>query len=79
MTEIEQDVLDIVRAMAPDAGQPSLDDTFIGLGYTSLRFIELSIALERAFNLKPLTPEALGGIVTVGDLADLVRAQQDQS
>jgi len=79
MTTIEKEVLALVTAMAPAAGEPSLDDTFMGLGYTSLRVLELSIAIERAFDLQPLTPESLAGVSTVGDLADLVRAQQDRS
>ncbi len=80
MSAIEKEVLALVGAMAPAAREPRLDDTFmVELGYTSLRFLELSIAVERAFGLSPLTPEALAGVSTVGDLVDLVRAQQDPS
>lgn len=77
MTTIEEEVLALVAAMAPAAGQPGLEDTFVGLGYTSLRFLELSIAVEHAFGLAPLTPESLAGVCTVADLAELVRARQD--
>lgn len=82
MTSIETDVLTLVKAMAPapiGTGSPGCDDTFAGLGYTSLRFLELSIAVERAFDLPPLAPEVLAGVVTVGDLVNLVRAQRDRS
>ena len=78
MTTIERDVLALVAAMAPGPAAPSRDDTFMDLGYTSLRFLELSIALERAFDLPALTPETLVGVSTVGDLIDLVRTQQDR-
>ncbi len=77
MTTIEREVLALVAAMAPAAGPPGLEDTFVGLGYTSLRFLELSIAVEHAFSLPPLTPESLAGVSTVADLAELVRARQD--
>jgi acyl carrier protein len=78
MTTIETEVLALVAAMSPDAGEPGLDDTFIGLGYTSLRFLELAIAVEQAFDLQPLRPESLAAVSTVRDLAELVRAQQDR-
>ena len=76
---IEEELLALVSAMAPADVNPSLDDTFGGLGYTSLRFLELSIAVECAFDLQPLTPESLSGVTRVGDLVDLVRARRDQS
>lgn len=78
MTALEEQVLALVGAMAPGGAEPRLDDTFIGLGYTSVRFLELSIAVERAFGLAPLAPESLAGVSTVGDLAELVRAQRDR-
>jgi acyl carrier protein len=78
VSAIDKEVLALVAAMAPASGEPRLDDTFmVELGYTSLRFLELSIAVERAFGLPPLTPESLAGVSTVGDLVDLVRARQD--
>lgn len=77
MTTIDRDVLALVRAMAPAAQEPRLEDTFIALGYTSLRFLDLLIAVEHAFDLRPLSPEMVAGVSTVSDLADLVRKQQD--
>ncbi|HTY34552.1 acyl carrier protein [Mycobacterium sp.] len=80
MSVIEKEVLALVAAMAPAANDPHLHDTLmVDLGYTSLRLLELSIALERAFGLPPLTPESLAGVSTVGDLVNLVRKQQDSS
>lgn len=79
MNGIEADVTALVAAMAPGGCEPRLgDDIFIDLGYTSLRFLELSIAVERAFDLPPLTPETLTGVRTVGDLIDVVRAHRDR-
>jgi len=80
MTDISEDVLVLVAAMAPDtAREPDLGSALIGdLGYTSLRLLELSIAVERAFGLPQLNPEVLVGVSTVGDLVDLVRAQKER-
>ena len=80
MTDIREEVLALVSAMAPDtAGEPDLSSALIDdLGYTSLRLIELSIAVERAFELPQLNPEVLVGVSTVGDLVNLVRAQKEQ-
>lgn len=73
MSVLESEVVALVAVMAPE-GESRLDACFFDdLGYTSLRFLELTIAVERAFGLPPLTPESLAGIRTVGDLVDLVR------
>ena len=78
MTDIQRDVLALVAAMAPDtADGPGLDSALIAdLGYSSLRLLELSIAVERAFTLAPLNQEALAGVATVGDLVELVRTHK---
>ena len=80
MTDISEDVLVLVAAMAPDiAREPDLSSALVGdLGYTSLRLLELSIAVERAFGLPQLNPEVLVGVSTVGDLVDLVRTQKER-
>ncbi|MBB3605105.1 acyl carrier protein [Mycolicibacterium sp. BK556] len=77
---VREDVLALVAAMAPDtAGEPDLNSALIGdLGYTSLRLVELSIAVERAFGLPQLNPELLAGVYTVGDLVNLVEAQKER-
>ncbi len=79
MSDIGDDVLALVAAMAPDtAGEPELSSALIGdLGYTSLRLLELSIAVERAFELPQLDHEMLAGVSTVGDLVNLVAAQKE--
>lgn len=79
MSGIDADVTALIAAMAPAACDPGPgDDIFDELGYTSLRFLELSIAVERAFDLPALTPETLTGVRTVGDLIDVVRTQRDR-
>ncbi|WP_179466334.1 acyl carrier protein [Mycolicibacterium vinylchloridicum] len=77
---VRDEVLALVAAMAPDtASEPDLNSALIGdLGYTSLRLVELSIAVERAFELPQLNPELLAGVYTVSDLVDLVEAQKDR-
>ena len=80
MTVLEKQIATLASAMAPAGGTAQLDDTFRGsLGYTSLRFLELTIAVERALGLQPLTPESLAGVLTVGDLVRLVEARQGRS
>ena len=80
MTAPADEVLALVAAMAPDtAPAPGLHSALVAdLGYTSLRLLELSIALEGAFGLPPLGPEAFVGVATVGDLVDLVEAQRNR-
>jgi acyl carrier protein len=79
MTDIREEVLALVAAMAPDtAGTPDLSSALIGdLGFTSLRLLELSIAVEKAFELPQLDQETLVGVATVGDLVNLVEAQKE--
>ena len=79
MTDIRTEVLELVAAMAPDtAGEPDLSSALIGdLGFTSLRLLELSIAVERAFELPQLDQEMLAGVATVGDLVNLVEAHKE--
>jgi len=79
MTDIRDEVVALVAAMAPDtAGEPGLSSALVGdLGFTSLRLLELSIAVERAFELPQLDQEMLAGVATVGDLVNLVESQKD--
>jgi acyl carrier protein len=81
MTAIQDDVLALVSALAPvPAAEPDLHGALIDdLGYTSLRLLELCIAVERAFALPPLGHDALAGMSTVGDLVELVRTHKDRS
>ncbi len=79
MTDVRTEVLELVAAMAPDtAGELDLGSALIGdLGFTSLRLLELSIAVERAFELPQLDQELLAGVATVGDLVKLVEAHKE--
>jgi len=79
MTDIRDEVVALVAAMAPDtAGEPGLSSALVGdLGFTSLRLLELSIAVERAFALPQLDQEMLAGVATVGDLVNLVQSHKD--
>ena len=79
MTDVRTEVLELVASMAPDtAGEPDLGSALIGdLGFTSLRLLELSIAVERAFELPQLDQELLAGVATVGDLVKLVEAHKE--
>jgi acyl carrier protein len=80
MIAIQDDVLALVTALAPGPAEPDLHGALIDdLGYTSLRLLELCIAVERAFALPPLGQDALAAVSTVGDLVDLVRTQKDKS
>ena len=81
MTAIQDGVLALVTALAPaPAAGSNLHGALIDdLGYTSLRLLELCIAIERAFALPPLGQDALAGVRTVGDLVDLVRTHKDRS
>ena len=81
MTVQDDDVLALVIALAPGpVAEPDLHGALIDdLGYTSLRLLELCIAVERAFALPPLGHDTLAGVSTVGDLVDLVRTQKERS
>jgi len=81
MTVRDDDVLALVIALAPGpVAEPDLHGALIDdLGYTSLRLLELCIAVERAFALPPLGQDALAGVSTVGDLVDLVRTLKERS
>ena len=81
MTVQDDDVLALVIALAPGpVAEPDLHGALIDdLGYTSLRLLELCIAVERAFALPPLGHDTLAGVSTVGDLVNLVRTQKERS
>jgi acyl carrier protein len=81
MTVQDDDVLALVIALAPGpVAEPDLHGALIDdLGYTSLRLLELCIAVECAFALPPLGQDALAGVSTVGDLVDLVRTLKERS
>ncbi|ADG97803.1 phosphopantetheine-binding protein [Segniliparus rotundus DSM 44985] len=65
----------IVAAMAAEPPQRPLEgaDRLIDdLGFDSVRLIELTMALERAFGLAAHSPEQLVSVATVDDVVALV-------
>jgi acyl carrier protein len=64
----------LVCAMAPDQGAPAGDDRCLveDLGFDSLRLMELTVVLERAFGLPRYRPEQLVGVRRVGEVIALV-------
>ena len=77
MTHQRDDVHALVAAMAPRPDVDLTDDTLLvaDLAYDSLRLIELSIALERHFDLAAMEESRLAAVSTVGDVVDLVSEQ----
>lgn len=61
----------IPEDVAPDARL--VDD----LGFDSVRLIELTMALERAFGLPPQRPENLATITTVDDVVTFALTAED--
>ncbi|MEU7765545.1 phosphopantetheine-binding protein [Nocardia sp. NPDC049190] len=64
----------LVRAMAPDQATPTDDDQRLveDLGFDSLRLMELTVVLERAFDLPRYRPTDLVGVRRVGEVVALV-------
>ncbi|MGW4844140.1 phosphopantetheine-binding protein [Nocardia brasiliensis] len=66
----------LIQRMAPDAqattedGQRLIED----LGFDSLRLMELTVVLERSFDLPRYRPEQLVGVRRVGEVITLVAA-----
>jgi len=69
-----EDVHALVAAMAPRPPAEVTDDTELiaDLAYDSLRLIELSIALERLFELSTLDESSVATVSTVGGVVALV-------
>jgi acyl carrier protein len=71
---VAEQVREIVASMAPELpaivsdDQRLIDDLF----YDSLRLMELTVVLERAFDLPPYKPEDLAGVLTVGAVVRLI-------
>ncbi|TQM25597.1 acyl carrier protein [Nocardia bhagyanarayanae] len=64
----------LVRAMAPEPPAELADEHRLveDLGFDSLRLMELTVALERAFELPRQRPEDLVGVRRVGEVIALV-------
>lgn len=69
-------VRDLIRAMAPEQNVEVRDDRSLttDLGFDSLRLMELTFVLERAFDLPRYRPEQLAGVLRVGQVVDLISA-----
>ncbi|GAA5072797.1 acyl carrier protein [Nocardia iowensis] len=71
---VAERVRTLVNAMAPnpqattDDGQRLIED----LGFDSLRLMELTVVLERAFDLPRYKPEQLVGVRRVGEVIGLI-------
>ncbi|MBL1074558.1 acyl carrier protein [Nocardia sp. 2] len=66
----------IVAAMAPQPPEKLADAHRLieDLGFDSLRLMELTVVLERSFELPRYRPEDLMGVLRVGQVVDLVTA-----
>ncbi|MEU7632298.1 acyl carrier protein [Nocardia sp. NPDC049220] len=64
----------LIGAMAPDQAAPTDDDQRLveDLGFDSLRLMELTVVLERAFDLPRYQPSDLVGVRRVGEVIALV-------
>ncbi|MFB9462697.1 phosphopantetheine-binding protein [Streptomyces cinereospinus] len=72
--EIRRKVRDIISTMSP-ARTPvrtPADRLVDDLGYDSLTFIELSVALEEEFVMDDIEEERTAGLRTVADVEDLI-------
>ncbi len=68
----------IADQFAVDADSITMDTAFEGdLGADSVDIVELSMALEEAFDVAELGEEDLSGITTVGDLVKYLQSKLD--
>ncbi|APA99332.1 acyl carrier protein [Nocardia seriolae] len=71
---VAERVRQLVAAMAPRPAA-TLDDELRlieDLGFDSLRLMELTVVLERGFDLPRYRPEQLMGVLRVGQVVDLI-------
>ncbi|AHH20696.1 putative acyl carrier protein (ACP) [Nocardia nova SH22a] len=80
MTNVDSTVAERVRqlvvAMAPEPPADLTDDLRLveDLAFDSLRLMELTLVLERAFGLPRYRPEQLAGVRRIGDVVALIEA-----
>lgn len=69
----------VIDAMAPqpDTACADQDRLVEDLGFDSLRLMELTVVLERAFDLPAYRPEELAGVLRVGQVVALIRTSLD--
>ncbi|GAA3990195.1 hypothetical protein GCM10022247_06050 [Allokutzneria multivorans] len=70
----QAEVAKVVAAMAPNQGVAITADSSLtaDLGYDSLRLMELTMALEKHFELQPVDFERAATVTTVADVTRLV-------
>ena len=73
-SDVGERVRKLVAAMAPASGAVASDEQRLieDLGFNSLRLMELTVVLERTFELPQYRPEQLVGVRTVGDVIALI-------
>ncbi|BCK57672.1 acyl carrier protein [Nocardia wallacei] len=72
-SDVAQRVRQLVAAMAPEPGETEDDRRLVeDLGFDSLRLMELTVVLERAFGLPRYRPEQVAGVLRVGDVIALI-------
>ncbi|MTE14558.1 acyl carrier protein [Nocardia aurantiaca] len=73
-SSVAQRVRDIIATMAPRPAADLGDDLRLieDLGFDSLRLMELTVVLERSFELPRYRPEQLMGVLRVGQVIELV-------
>jgi acyl carrier protein len=71
--QLRESVEMVIAEMAPRPGAAIADETDLrsGLGYGSLRLIELMIALEQHLDLPPIDLTQSRPVRTVGDVIEL--------
>jgi acyl carrier protein len=79
--QIQHGVEMVIAAMAPRPGAALAGDTDLrsGLGYNSLRLIELMIALERHLGLPPVDMAEASPVRTVGDVIEFATRTASQA
>ncbi|NEW42326.1 acyl carrier protein [Nocardia cyriacigeorgica] len=78
-TAVADRVRALIRAMAPDQDAAMADDQRLmeDMGFDSLRLMELTVVLERAFELPRYRPEELAGVRRVGEVIALISGSLD--
>ncbi len=73
---VAQQVRQLVAAMAPEEPGDLTDEMRLveDLGFDSLRLMELTLVLERAFGLPRYRPEQLAGVRSIADVVALIEA-----
>jgi len=69
----------LMEQFAVEADAITMDTSFVDdLGADSLDVVELTMALEEAFDMPELEDDELKGLVTVGDVVRYISARTDE-